>query len=84
MNTLFVIIGLSICILAIGILGMAFNIVFRKTKFPSGSVGKNPELKKKGLSCEKCDELKRCEPKLEEKRERKAQTLQALDEILKL
>ncbi|MBI9065898.1 MAG: hypothetical protein JEZ09_01320 [Salinivirgaceae bacterium] len=42
---------LAVVILGIGILGMAFNIVFRKKKFPETHVGQNKEMRKKGIVC---------------------------------
>lgn len=44
---------LSIVLLGIGFLGMAFNIVFRKKKFPDTHVGHNKEMKKRGIVCAK-------------------------------
>lgn len=45
------IILLSLFILGIGILGMAFNIVFRKKRFPDTHVGHNKEMRKRGIVC---------------------------------
>lgn len=84
MNMFLIIIGLSVAILAVGVLGMAFNIIFLKKKFPNTSVGHNPNMRKLGISCEKCDELKRCKPKLKEKKNKKDERMKALDEVLKL
>lgn len=47
------IILLSIGLIAIAFLGMAFNIVFRKKKFPESHIGHNREMKKLGVVCAK-------------------------------
>jgi len=44
---------LAIAVMGIGILGMAFNIVFRKSKFPETHVGHNREMRKRGIVCAK-------------------------------
>ncbi len=49
-----------------GLLGLAFigfgiNIFFRKNgRFPETSVGRNSEMRKKGITCVKHDEIRRC------------------------
>ncbi len=56
------IIILSIILLAIGFLMLATRIILdkyvfhRKGKFPNTSVGKNPALRKLGITCAKHDE----------------------------
>ncbi len=48
----------AIIILAIVILILGIGIFFNKKKrFPDGSISKNPELSKRGLTCAKHDEL---------------------------
>ncbi len=42
---------LTVVILGIGILGMAFNIIFRKKKFPETHVGHNKDMRKLGITC---------------------------------
>ena len=43
---------LSIIVLGIGILGMCFNIIFRKNgKFPDSEIEHNKELRKRGIIC---------------------------------
>ena len=44
---------LAVVILGIGILGMAFNMVFRKKRFPETHVGHNKEMSKRGIVCAK-------------------------------
>jgi hypothetical protein len=44
---------LSIVLLGLGFLGMAFNIVFRKKKFPDSHISHNKEMKKRGIVCAK-------------------------------
>ena len=79
-----IVLGLSIGILAIGFLGMAITIVVKKNgKFPNTSVGHNPKLRKMGITCEKCDELKRCRPNIKKKKAEKDERLKRMDEALK-
>ncbi len=50
---------LSVILVAIAVVGLAFNLIFRKHgKFPETGVGHNPEMRKLGLSCAKTDELR--------------------------
>lgn len=42
----------AVIIIAIGVLGMCFNIIFRKNgKFPETEVSKNPAMRKLGIRC---------------------------------
>lgn len=51
----------ALIILLLIVLGLSIGIFFsKKKKFPEKSVSKNPELRKKGLSCVKSEELKSC------------------------
>ncbi|MGE0077233.1 MAG: hypothetical protein AB7S48_05155 [Bacteroidales bacterium] len=46
-------------ILFVALAGMAVKIMFHKShKFPETSAGHNKELRKKGISCPKHDEIK--------------------------
>lgn len=46
-------------LLSIGLLGMSLNILIKKNgKFPEFRVGHNKEMKKKGISCVKHEEIK--------------------------
>lgn len=38
-------------ILGLGVLGMSFNIIFRKKDFPQFDVGSNEEMRKRGIRC---------------------------------
>ena len=38
-------------ILGIGVLGMCFNVLFRKKDFPQFDVGANPEMQQRGIRC---------------------------------
>ena len=38
-------------ILGLGVLGMSFNILFRKKDFPHYDVGSNEEMRKRGIRC---------------------------------
>lgn len=50
---------LSLILVAIAFIGLAFNILFRKNgKFPETGVGHNPEMRKRGLSCAKTEEIR--------------------------
>lgn len=52
---------ISVVVLLIAFIGMAFNILFRKNgKFPQFSIGHNKEMKKRGIHCAKCEEYKKC------------------------
>jgi len=44
---------LAIALIGLGFLGMAFNIVFRKKRFPETHVGHNKEMRKIGVVCAK-------------------------------
>ena len=50
---------LSLILVGISFLGMAVTILIKKGgKFPETGVGHNPEMRKKGLSCARTEELK--------------------------
>ncbi len=55
---------IKLLLIAISFIGLAFfimsiKVIFHKKKrFPVTSIGKNPELRKIGLSCPKHDEIK--------------------------
>lgn len=50
---------ISLVLVAVAFVGLAFNILFtKKGKFPDTSVGHNPEMKKRGITCAKSDELR--------------------------
>lgn len=52
-------IGISIVLVGIAGIGLAFNIVFRKNgRFPQTSVGKNKKMRELGLNCAKSEEIK--------------------------
>lgn len=52
--TLFII---TVALVALCVLLLSFNIVFRKNKdFPATEIGQNSEFKKRGLSCAKSQE----------------------------
>lgn len=52
-------IAIAAGILFIALLGMGVKILFHKThKFPETSAGHNKELRKRGVSCPKHDEIK--------------------------
>ena len=41
----------TLVILGIGVVGMCFNIIFRKKEFPKYDVGSNEEMRKRGIRC---------------------------------
>lgn len=43
----------TLVIIALGVFGMCFNIVFRKKEFPKYDVGSNEEMRKRGIRCYK-------------------------------
>lgn len=48
-------------LLALAITGLGINIFFRKNgRFPETSVGRNSEMRKKGITCVKHDEIRMC------------------------
>lgn len=52
-------IGLSALILLVALTGMAVKIIFHKShKFPETSAGHNKELRKRGVTCPKHEEIK--------------------------
>ncbi|MFP4059240.1 MAG: hypothetical protein ACOCXD_03285 [Bacteroidota bacterium] len=55
---------LSLVFLSLAMLGLGLNMLIRKNgRFPAHSVGKNPNMKKQGITCVKHDEL-RCHRKI--------------------
>jgi hypothetical protein len=46
--------------LGIMILGMGINVFFRKKRFPDGSISKNKDMRQKGITCAKHDEMHSC------------------------
>lgn len=54
----------ALVIIALGVFGMCFNIVFRKKEFPKYDVGSNEEMRKRGIRCYKDEDAelhgKRC------------------------
>lgn len=46
-------------LVTIAILALGVNIFFRKQKFPETEVGKNKRMRSLGISCVKCDEMKK-------------------------
>lgn len=49
---------LSLVLVGLAFIGLAFNILFRKNgTFPETGVGHNPEMRKRGITCAKTDEI---------------------------
>lgn len=44
---------LALAVVGIALLGLCFNLVFRKKPFPETHVGHNKEMKKRGIMCVK-------------------------------
>ena len=42
---------LALVIVAACVLGLCFNIIFRKKEFPKYDVGSNEEMRKRGIRC---------------------------------
>jgi len=50
---------ISFILLSLSMIGLAFNILFRKKgKFPAYRVGHNPQMRKIGITCVKHEEIK--------------------------
>lgn len=49
----------AIAIVGFCLIGLCFNIIFRKNgKFPDGEISRNKELRKRGIICAKEEEIK--------------------------
>lgn len=49
----------AVILVAICIIGLCFNIIFRKNgKFPETEIERNTEMRKRGIKCAKEEELK--------------------------
>ncbi|MBN2272974.1 MAG: hypothetical protein JXR41_03395 [Bacteroidales bacterium] len=48
----------ALVIVLISFILLGFNIFFRKKSFPESEIGRNKDMRKLGLTCPKCDELK--------------------------
>ena len=46
----------AILLLAFAVFIMSFNIIFRNKPFPDGEIGRNKELRKRGIICAKEEE----------------------------
>lgn len=50
---------ISVILVGLAVFLLCFNIIFRKDKpFPSGDIGANPELLKRGIRCATSEEMK--------------------------
>ena len=43
----------AVAVLGLGVLGLCFNIIFRKKDFPQFDVGSNEEMRRRGIRCYK-------------------------------
>ena len=51
----------AILIIGISLIGLATRMLLVKNgRFPQTSIGKNREMRKRGITCVKCDELDNC------------------------
>ena len=50
---------LSIVLIAFSFLAMAVQVII-KGRFPKTAIGHNSDMRKLGITCAKCDELKAC------------------------
>lgn len=52
---------LSVVLIAIAMVFLGTQIILKKNgKFPNTSVGHNPNMRKLGITCAKCEEVKNC------------------------
>lgn len=57
MNPATLVIGIAVA--ALCLVGLGFNIIFRKDgQFPDGEISTNPEMKKRGIVCSREEDLK--------------------------
>ena len=49
----------TLVIIALAFVGLGINIFFRKIAFPETEVGKNKDMKALGITCTKCDEMRK-------------------------
>lgn len=49
-----------VVMLSIMILGMGINVFFRKKRFPDGSISKDKNMRKQGITCARHDEMESC------------------------
>ncbi len=64
MANFLMLLGVVVALLAIALLGMGVKIMFHKSKkFPETSAGHNKELRKRGVTCPRHDEIKCWKPK---------------------
>jgi hypothetical protein len=53
---------LSIVIIAIAMIFLGISMIIKKNgKFPNTSVGHNPNMRKLGITCAKCEEERKCQ-----------------------
>jgi hypothetical protein len=50
---------IALVFVGLAVIGLGVNIFFRKKKFPDTEVGHNKDMRALGLSCARCDEMKR-------------------------
>ncbi|MDA3882899.1 MAG: hypothetical protein PF481_06420 [Bacteroidales bacterium] len=50
---------IAVVFVGLAVIGLGINIFFRKKKFPDTEVGKNNDMRTLGLSCARCDEMKK-------------------------
>lgn len=48
----------SLIVVGIAVFLLCFNIIFRNKPFPDGEIGRNKELRKRGVICAKEEEMK--------------------------
>lgn len=57
MSTFLILLGLSVSLLGVGILGMAIKIIFQtKGEFPQSMIGHNKAMRKKKIYCIKTEQ----------------------------
>jgi hypothetical protein len=49
---------LVLAVVVVSFIFLGFNIFFRKKSFPETEIGRNKQMRKLGLTCPKCDEIR--------------------------
>lgn len=61
----------SVVLVGLAFLGLGINIFFRKEgKFPETEVGKNRKMRELGISCVRCDEMRKYNEALKKRNKR--------------
>lgn len=58
MENLWPVLIAALVVVGIAVFLLCFNIIFRKKPFPDGEIGRNKELRRRGIICAKEEEMK--------------------------